>query len=173
MIAVFGTKVFNVDSKKLHTFSDLTYDSTLETEKQEAKGKKPSTLIKGPGLNDMSFSIYLDVQLGMNPRSEFEDWEDIKDSEVAYPFVLGKKPLGTKWLVKNISMSEAIVDLFGNILSCKLALKFEEYERSGVEKAKKAKKAKKRKGTQSIDLDISKVQYGTTGKVARINPGMM
>lgn len=143
-IAVFGSKVFEVTDSKIYTLGDMQYSSTLETEKQDAEGTKPSTYNKGPSLNTFGFTLKLNAVYGTNPRSEMEDWERIKDAGVAYSFILGRSPLGlgNKWLLVELQASNLVVDNVGNILAADLALKFDEYVRPGAAKEKKDAKSK-------------------------------
>jgi len=137
-IALFKDKVFEVTSDKIYTFNEFQYSSTLETESQDASGKKPSTYNKGPGLSGFGFKIPLSVDYGVNPRKEIEDWEAMKDAAVAYPFILGKKPWGkNKWLLISVDPVGSVIDNDGNILSCDLSLKFQEYVRPGSAQASK------------------------------------
>ena len=144
-IAVFGSKVFQVTDSKTLTFSDFQYGSTLETEKQDAAGKKPSTYNKGPGLDSLSIKIRLSVDLGLNPRKELGEWLAIKDAGIAYPFILGKTPFRpNKWLLVDIQASEEVIDGFGNVLALTLNLKFDEYVRPGSQQTKSTAKTSKK-----------------------------
>jgi hypothetical protein len=131
-IAVFASKTFNVSRDKVYTFDGLTLSSSLNVESQDVEGKKPSTYVKGSGLNAMSFNIPVKIELGYNPRAEYDAWEAIKDKAVAYPFILGGKPVGVnKYLLKSVSLNNTLADNKGNILSGTLQLEFEEYVRQG------------------------------------------
>jgi len=131
-IAVFGSKVFEITENQIYTFSDFQYSSTLETEKQDAAGQKPSTYNKGPGLDSLSIKVRLSVDLGLNPRNELGDWLEIKDAGIAYPLILGNNPFRpNKWLLVDIQASEEVIDNQGNILALTLTLKFDEYVRPG------------------------------------------
>lgn len=170
-IAVFGNKVFEITDSKIYTMEGLQYSSSLETEKQDAEGKKPSTYIKGPGLNELNFTLKLDATLGVNPRREIESWEQIKDASVAYPFILGRSPLGSKWLLVDVNASNTVVDNIGNMLKAELQLKFDEYVRPGSAKAKKTKGKVDFPGLMNSDYDGS---YGPEDKSGYIrdNPEM-
>lgn len=131
-IAVFGSKVFEVTPDKIYTFKNFQYSSTLETEDQDAAGKKPSTYNKGPGLGKISFKIDLDTSNGINPRAEIESWEEIKDAGIAYPFILGKRQWGKhKWLLIDVQAPDPVIDNHGNILEVEMSLQFKEYVRAG------------------------------------------
>lgn len=162
MIASYGPKTFTVSNKKIDTFQDFQSSSAFDTENQELLGKKPSTVGKGSGLDSMSFVIVLMATLGVNPRKELEQWQELLSAGVAYPFILGKKPFGkNKWLLKGADASDYMIDSEGLILSLKLSLKFEEYVRAGKSESAKAQtnatttttKAEKKK--QATDAIIS------------------
>jgi phage protein U len=131
-IATFGTKVFQVSTSKMYTFNDFQYSSSLQTEKQEVLGRKPSTYNKGPDLDSMSFKIHIDAAFGVNPRVEMESWRAIMNAGVAYPFILGGKPLGSsKWLLVSVDESNVNIDNAGKILGVDIDLKFDEYVSAG------------------------------------------
>lgn len=134
-IATFANKVFEVNTDKTYTFSDIQYSSSLQTEKQDSDGAKPSTYIKGPDLDTLEFKLTFDVQQGISPRREWEDWQSIMNSQRAYQFILGSKPVGSySWLLTGVTPSSINVDNSGNILSMTLDLKFDEYVRAGSTK---------------------------------------
>lgn len=143
-IATYASKVFQVSSDKIYTFDDFQYSSALQTEKQDTEGTKPSTYNKGSDLDSLSFKINLDVSYGVNPRTEWEDWKEIMNSSVAYPFILGGKPLGIyNFLVVGVAPSNVKIDNIGNILAMDLEVKFEEYVRAGAKKITKSTSTKK------------------------------
>jgi|GEM_PF-1214700 hypothetical protein len=180
-IAVFGSKVFEITDSKIYTMDGLQYGTTLETEKQDAEGKKPSTYNKGPGLNSFSFTLKLDVTQGVNPRREMESWEQIKDASVAYPFILGRSPLGlgNKWLLVDIQASNSVIDNQGNMLKVDLQMKFDEYVRPGSAETSKSS-SKKSRGSKNVSVPGLEPMdyvssYGPEDKTdyKRSNPGMM
>ncbi len=151
-IAVFGSKVFEVSSK-IYTINELQYGSTLDTEKQESIGKKPSTYNKGPGLNSLAFKISLKSSLGVDSRTEIEEWEAIKDGGVAYPFILGNRPLGkNKWLLIDVQATDLVIDGNGNMLAAEINLKFDEYVRPGSVEQSASNKAP---GVKKSTIDIN------------------
>ncbi|TZE82006.1 phage tail protein [Calorimonas adulescens] len=176
-IAVFANKVFQVDSQKIYTFNDFTMSSSLETEKQDAANKKPSTYIKGPDLYTMSISIPLDVSMGVNVRNEYGAWKALVEAGKPYPFILGGKPLGSnKWLLKSASLNNTVIDSNGNILSGTIQLEFEEYVRPGS--AQTSKSAKKTSYTPGISLpkvssDMNLLGSSDKADMKRSNPNML
>lgn len=63
MLAAFGDKTFEVSSRIVYTFTDLSTSGKLRTETKDVDGKKPTTTIKGPGLEELSFNVLLDSRL--------------------------------------------------------------------------------------------------------------
>lgn len=135
-IAIFAKKTFQVSSRKVYTFDEFATGSTLQTEKQDVAGKKPSTYIKGSDLDSMSFNISLNRSLGMNVRAEYESWKALEESKVPYPFILGGRPFGpNKWLLTSVNLNGVKIDGKGEIVSGVLQLQFEEYVRPGSAQA--------------------------------------
>lgn len=131
-IAAFANKVFEVNTNKVYTFDGIQYSSSLQTEKQDSDGSKPSTYIKGPDLDTLEFKLTLDIIQGVNPRSEWEEWQSIMSSQKACQFILGSKPVGKySWLLTGVTPGNLKLDNVGNILSMELDLKFDEYVRAG------------------------------------------
>lgn len=158
-IAVFGSKIFQISADKIYTFSEFQYGSTLQTEKQDADGKKPSTYNKGPGLDNLGLKIKLSVDMGVNPRVELGEWLAIKDDSVAYPFILGGVPFRpNKWLLVDVQATDEVFDNQGAMLALTIALKFDEYVRPGSAQSptkssstSSSKTAKTSAGIQAVD----------------------
>ncbi|WP_054749593.1 phage tail protein [Ruminiclostridium josui] len=103
-IAAFANKTFQVSSKKIYTFDEFSTGTALQTEKQDVAGKKPSTYIKGPDLDTMSFTIPLSITFGNNVLYEYDSWKAIMAAQKAYRFILGNKPVGGKWLLTSVAL---------------------------------------------------------------------
>lgn len=155
-IASYAGKIFESSSNRIYTFYDFQHNSSLQTEKQDADGTKPSTYIKGSDLETMSFKIKLDVSNGVNPRNEWGDWLRIMASKAAYPFILGNVPFrSASWLLVNVTPGEPVIDNSGKILSIELTLQFEEYVRAGKKsESKGAAKSKAAPGLKAEEKDI-------------------
>lgn len=136
-IATFQKKVFQVSSDRKYTFNGLTWGAGLDTEAQEKLKDKPSTYIKGIGLNTLSIEITLRQDFGMNVRAEIEQWEAIRDKQIPDYFILGTKPVSkNKFLLKSVTVSDPEIDGRGRILKASLKLEFEEYVRAGKAQSK-------------------------------------
>lgn len=165
-IAVFKNKTFQVSSKKVYTFDGLTWGGDIQAEAQDKLNSKPSTYIKGIGLNNMSFEISLKSSLGINVRSEIEQWEAIKNSLQAAIFILGTKPLGpNKWLLKSTNTSDILINNKGELIQATIKLDFEEFIRPGsaeaseASKSSKSKSATKSKSKAAVNTNIAPSNY--------------
>lgn len=146
-IATFAHKGFTVSSEKMVTFDEMQLGSNLETEKQDNQGKKPSTYIKGPGLNTFNIKVKLDAAFGVKPLEQINDWIGLKDKQTPYPFLLKGVPLlNTKWLLVDVQVSDTTIDNKGNMLIATVTLKFDEFSSMGKAKESKAKSGAKAKG---------------------------
>lgn len=133
MLAAFGTKIFQVSKKKICTFQDYSRSSTLAEEDVEVLGKKPSTHIKGPGLDSVTFIIALNANLGVNVESEISSWISLKDSKKPQLLTLGNSPVSTnKFLITQIQESEVVINGKGKKIKAKLTLTLKEYVRPGT-----------------------------------------
>ncbi|WP_053983738.1 phage tail protein [Niameybacter massiliensis] len=167
-LAMFGPKGFTVSSEKVVTFDEFGLESGLDTETQESKDKKPSTYIKGAGLDSFSIKVRLEAELGIKPLEQIESWMQVKDEAKAYPFLIKGKPLmNTKWILKNVSVNETNFDAAGNLFSATLTLKFEEFVKAGSKKEESTKRSKK---TKAVKSSKSTKQKDTTSVYNVLSP---
>lgn len=169
-IASFKNKVFQVSGNQKYTLSGMAWSGALDMETQEKLGSKPSTYIKGDGLDSMSFEVPLRADFGMNVRAQIEEWIDIKSAAKPDIFILGSKPLGkNKWLLKSVSVSDMEIDARGNMLKATLKLEFEEYVRAGTAQSKTSAA-----GATNINLSPSSYLFNPPNKAdeKRDNPNL-
>jgi hypothetical protein len=164
-LAIFANKVFQTSSRKMYTFNEFTIGSTLQTEKQDATNSKPSTYIKGSDLDTMSLTIQLKAVLGHNIRNEYESWVKIKDDADAHSFILDGKPLGTKWIVISVQLTNTEIDGKGKIVSGNLQLQFEEYIRPGSNSVSKNTKKSTKKASGIKDNKLTKTDLELMDKL--------
>ena len=176
-IAVFKNKTFQVSSNKINTFDGLTWGGDIQTEAQDKLNSKPSTYIKGIGLNNMNFEVPLKSSLGINTRKEIEEWEAIRDSLQSAIFIICTKPLGkNKWLLKSVNASDTVVDNKGNVTEAKLKLEFEEYVRPGSAESTSSKSSTTSKKKAAVKTNITPSNYiykpATKTEQTRNNPNV-
>ncbi|WP_160688312.1 phage tail protein [Clostridium sp. C2-6-12] len=141
----FAGKLFEVSSNKIYTFDGYSKSFTLNVESQEVDGDKPSSYIKGKGLQDPSFAIKLMQSPTIDVNTEVEAWGAICEAGEPYMLFIGDNPVSTnKYLLKKVDISDS--EFFGEkMIKATLKLSFEEYVRAGVKKEDKSKEGKSSK----------------------------
>ncbi len=66
-IATWGNKGFTVSLEKIISFDDLEMTSSINTEKLDNEGKKPSTYKKGINLDTLTLKVTIDSNFGTTP----------------------------------------------------------------------------------------------------------
>jgi len=122
-ISVFGT-----DRRKVRTITDFQRSSADRWATSDLILQKPRKQFLGPGLDTVSFTIMLDVNLGMNPRVEMEKLLAYSRDGKVLPLVIGGKPLGVgKWSITGLTQNWTNIDNKGNLLQASLDISLEEY----------------------------------------------
>ena len=131
-IGSFANKVFKVSSNHLYTFDEFTMNGELKVDEQEVDGSKPSSYIKGSGLDKVSLNILLIKQKNINVRSEINEWFKIMNSKIPHHLIIGNKNISSyNFLLTNIETSDTKIGPDGEFLKSNLKLQFSEYVRSG------------------------------------------
>ncbi|MFD5019996.1 phage tail protein [Paenibacillus sp. NPDC058367] len=177
-IASYQGKTFSVSPTKVYTIDGLEWSGSLNTESQEKLKSKPSTYVKGQGLDTMSFDVPLRAELKVDVRKEIEAWEALREKASPAFFVLGTKPLGkNKWLLKSVAITETQIDGKGRLIAARIKLGFEEYVRAGsAQKAaasastKKTSAKSKKSNTAQVNLNLVPMSYIDKVETKRVNP---
>ena len=182
IVGKFGNKIFEVTNKKMLTFNSFSLDGDLNTSTEEASKKKPATTIKGPGLLKIGLELRLIASDGVNVKSEIDDWFNLKDCAIAYPFILCGHTVGlNKFLITNCSASDFVISRIANlpiVLAASLKLEFSEYLPPGAVNKSKSKPANKSK-TVGIKMSSNKISNpykvptsAQKSSAKRVNKGM-
>jgi phage protein U len=127
-IGYYGSKRFSVSDKLINTFNGFQRTTSARFETLDRIGLKPLTEYVGPGLDTVSFTIDVNVMLGVNPRQELDEWKEIAASGDPFALCIGNKLLGTDlWALKTAAETWDKIDGNGNVLTGTIALTFEEY----------------------------------------------
>lgn len=130
-IGSFGSKKFEVSYNKVYTLEDLSMNFKLNVEDQDIEGKKPSTYIKGFGLDDFSFSINIFKQKRVSIENEINDWRKILNAKVPYSLIINGKPIcSNKVLLTGVGV-DSIILTSNSMIKAKLKLDFKEFVRWG------------------------------------------
>lgn len=123
-IGSFANKVFKVSSNHLYTFDEFTMNGELKVDEQEVDGSKPSSYIKGSGLDKVSLNILLIKQKNINVRSEINEWFKIMNSKIPHHLIIGNKNISSyKFLLTNIETSDTKIGPDGEFLKSNLTSK--------------------------------------------------
>lgn len=159
-IGSFGDIVFEVSEKKTQTFKDFERSGSARWDEHEIIGHKPKSEFGGPGLEEISFTILLKVELGINPSKQLEKLRKMRDSGKAAPFIIGGKPISQNyWVITELSESYKVVDAKGNILVAEVNVDLKEYY------VKPKKTTKKKKTTTTTTKSSSSSKKKTLGKI--------
>lgn len=107
--AKFGSKKFEVSTKKIYTPNGTSLSEELNIEETEMSGKKPTVSIKSIKLKGLSFELKLDSRF-VDVYSEISFWENTLKEKTSQFFVLGKYTIGkfflTKYDIKNLTINK-------------------------------------------------------------------
>lgn len=121
--AKYGSKKFEVTSKKIYTPDSFEISESLNIETEEVAGKKPKVTIKGIELKEASFSVVLDERF-VNVSSERSFWKSACTSKKSQALYIGNYPIGY-FYVQSVQESN-IVLLKGKVIKETIAIKFKE-----------------------------------------------
>lgn len=161
IIGSFANKVFKVSANHLYTFDEFTMSGELKVDEQEVDNSKPSSYIKGPGLDKVSLNILLIKQKNVNVRNEIQDWFKIRDAKTPHHLIIGNKNLSTyKFLLTSVNTSDTKIGPGGEFLKSTLQLQFSEYVRAG--KKENNSTSTSVSSSTSTSKSSSKSKAGTT-----------
>ena len=106
MIGNLGDIVFEVSSNKARTLDELERTASARLASHDVIGGKPYTEFIGPGVETITFEMFLSISLGIAPEEEIQDLRKLRDTGEAVPFVLDGVPQGDGlWVVESLSES--------------------------------------------------------------------
>lgn len=127
-IGYFDKLIFSVNNKKVYTFTGLKKTNSSRWSNLVVRNKKPISVFEGEELQSISFSIVLDVSIGINPLDEIKKWNEYVESGRAGSLVIGTKPIGkNKWVIESISESWNTVTNKGKLTSASIDISLKEY----------------------------------------------
>ena len=166
-IGSFGGITFEVSTKKVLTFSNLSRSGEARWTEHEVKGKPISEFI-GPGQESASFSLTLSRSFGVDPTASLDKLRSFRDSGKTGAFIIGSKSISKNyWYIQSLNEGEHQIDGKGRIISIKVDVNIKEYAKDI--KAVSIKKPKPKPGKKKTTASKKKV-YGTiTIKVGMLN----
>lgn len=126
MIGTFGNIVFETSASKILTFDNFIRKGSAVFAEHPVLDKKPRLQHTGEGLDEISFSIRLDVGLGINPKKELDKIREIKSQGDAHKLIINGSVIG-KFVLVSLEDKWTRVDNQGRLLVAKLNLNLKEF----------------------------------------------
>ncbi|WP_094607726.1 hypothetical protein SPSIL_009120 [Sporomusa silvacetica DSM 10669] len=115
---------------KVMTFDDFKRDSAGRWATHEIIGidKKPILEFIGPGLETISFSIFLTTMLGVEPVDELKKLRQLRDNGVVCMFTIGGNAVtANAWVITQLSETHKTYDNKGSLLVASVSVSLTEY----------------------------------------------
>lgn len=176
MLGKFKDKIFNVSNKSIYTFHSFSNSVKLSYEEKEVEGSKSKMYIKGASLQDLSITIDLIAELGVDVEAEIGDWKSYAESGIRDSLYVANKKYGGTWIVVGVSIS----DIYSNaktILSATISVDFKEFAGQDNSKSKKVSNDKSMASTKLKEWLIINWEIGEKDQIIQnahnlINIGM-
>ncbi|SHN77194.1 phage tail protein [Desulfitobacterium chlororespirans] len=127
-VGSFGDIVFEVSEKKTLTFANFERKGSARWSDHEILNYKPISEFIGSSLEELSFTILLKAELGVNPLKELERLRKMRDTGKVAPLIIGERPVSeNQWSIQQLSESYKTIDDQGNVLSAEVNLGLKEY----------------------------------------------
>lgn len=128
IIGTLGDIIFTVNNRKWHTFDELTRTTQARWEKNNIHLKNSKAHFVGSELDTVTLDILLDVDFGMNPRTQVAKLQNYCTKGKVMTLIIGDKAEGRgKWYIDNVSEVMEQVDNRGNVLRARVKLTLGEY----------------------------------------------
>lgn len=172
-IGSFGEIVFEVSPKKTLTFSEFQRSGSARWNEHEIIGLKPKSEFNGPGLEEISFTILLKAELGVNPSKQLTKLRNMRDTGKVSSFVIGGKPISNNyWSIQQLSESHKVVDNKGNILVAEVSITLKEYVIKKSTTSTKATTKSVKTTTPSTKKTLGKITIKVKSVHIRSGPGI-
>lgn len=126
MIGTLGNIVFETSASKIRTFDEFKRKGSATFSEHAVLNGKAKLQHLGTSLDEISFSITLNVALGINPKAEIKKLQEIKNAGNENQLIIGKDVLG-RFVLTELSESWDKIDNQGNLLLARVDLSLKEY----------------------------------------------
>ena len=120
--------VFETSDSRILNFNNFQRTVSASWQSHERIGKKPLSEFAGPELQEITFSVTLNAQYGIQPRKVLENLEKAVETGQVELLIIGAAKIGkNRW--KIVKMSEAWETILnrGELLKATVNLTVEEY----------------------------------------------
>ncbi len=122
----FGEIVFETSADRIRTWQQMSRKGSARFAEHVVAEGKPRLEFLGPGLEELTLSVRLDAQLGLDPETELGSMREIRDAGQEKTLVIGGKVVG-KFVLEEIGEEHKRHDGSGGLLLAEVTLKLKEY----------------------------------------------
>jgi len=138
VIGSYAGLVFEINDRKQLTYSDFTRSTSPRWDTHDILQNKPLPEFKGPGVDEITFSIKFRADLGVNPEQEMAKLREFARKGHTSLFIRGNQPISVNhWVITKATETHKVIDNKGNILSMDVELTLMEYPKSEIQSSKK------------------------------------
>ena len=134
MVGAIGAKglrdivQFEVSGEHILTFNNFVRNNSVRFTKHNTLLKKPISEYVGPELDQISFTVILKKQFGVDPMAEFNKLIRLQRDGTTVSIMTGTTFHGMhRWVIKDLSMPWGIINNKGECISCNVSIILEEY----------------------------------------------
>ncbi len=124
-IGAFGKLRFRTSAEALLTFDKFRRKSRSNFVEHPVLDSKPRLEHTGFALDEVSFSVLLDISLDINPALELKSVREMLVSGTSYPLVMKDKDVGN-FVLTDLEESWTRIDSAGRLLAASLNLTLKE-----------------------------------------------
>lgn len=127
-LGFMGNIPFITSSWQVRTFTDYSRKGDPRLGTHDMIGSKSRIEFIAPPLEEISLTVKLSKQLGINPYKELDKLRRMRDTGEVFNLFLGRKPISQHpWIITSMSESVNYFDRRGNIVSADVSLTLQEY----------------------------------------------
>ena len=129
MIGSIGEIVFESDSEKsVMTFDNLSVNRQADYAEHSILSKRGLLEFTGLKAETCSFTMLLDMSLGVNPSEQIRKLTEMLESHEAVNFILEGIPQGHgQWVIESLDVKHNIIDNNGYTRQAEVSIKLREY----------------------------------------------
>ncbi len=158
IIGTFGSISFEVSSKRIKTFDNLTRNGDARWAIHENLLVKPVPEFIGPGQDELNFTIRLSAYQKVNPILELDKLRAFKNAGKVAPFVLGGRSVSSShWYIEKLGEAITTVNGKGLIITAEADLTLKEYPKVFVPRSKSRPKPTTKSSNTSKRTSTGKI----------------
>jgi len=128
IVGTFGSIIFTVSSQKILTFTNFSRSAAGRWGNHDIVLRKPLSEFLGPGQEEISFSVRLDVSNGIIPRDELAKMRDMRDTGEVSVLVIGGEPVTwNQWSLESVKEGHKVHTGSGKLIQADVELTLKEY----------------------------------------------